>query len=359
MRYESAINMIFFRYISRSIWETCLTPYECYFDILIQAGMTELVKVVDSSSIPRWIWNLVELPTGEIRQGSNPCPSNFFNFWRYGMNNEGHPIPSHPVQLPLILWGQVKDWLPLRLNFKPYLPYWLICLASILGLHKLASRTSSKQPSSSILTSFYPYSAVPNTERSGFTVTDPILICSHRMPTESQLYLSTRGGSVSFSFSAAVLKGLASDGGLFIPHSIPPLPADALSSWSNLSFQSLALEILSLYISPQEIPREDLKDLIDRSYSTFRVDEVTPLVGLIPDENIYLLELFHGPTYAFKDVALQFLGNLFEYFLQIENKGKSGKDRDHLTVLGATSGDTGRYILPHSFGPSLKWFSYH
>lgn len=174
------------------------------------------------------------------------------------------------------------------------------------------------------------------------------------MPTESQLYLSTRGGSVSFSFSAAVLKGLASDGGLFIPHSIPPLPADALSSWSNLSFQSLALEILSLYISPQEIPREDLKDLIDRSYSTFRVDEVTPLVGLIPDENIYLLELFHGPTYAFKDVALQFLGNLFEYFLQIENKGKSGKDRDHLTVLGATSGDTGRYILPHSFGPSLK-----
>jgi threonine synthase len=165
------------------------------------------------------------------------------------------------------------------------------------------------------------------------------------MPTESQLYLSTRGGSNSFSFRAAVLKGLASDGGLFIPHSIPQLPKDALSKWSNLPFQSLALEILSLYISPDEIPREDLKELIDKSYSSFRVDEITPLVELIGEEKLYLLELFHGPTYAFKDVALQFLGNLFEYFLQKENEGKTGKERDHLTVLGATSGDTGRYTL--------------
>jgi threonine synthase len=82
--------------------------------------------------------------------------------------------------------------------------------------------------------------------------------------------------------------------------------------------------------------------LVQKSYSTFRDEEITPLIELVPSDKLFLLELFHGPTYAFKDVALQFLGNLFEYFLQKENEGKVGKQRDHLTVLGATSGDTGR-----------------
>lgn len=162
------------------------------------------------------------------------------------------------------------------------------------------------------------------------------------MPLPSQLYLSTRGGSHSLSFRAAVLKGLASDGGLFIPHSIPSLPQNALESWSHLSFQQLALQILQLYIDPEEIPFKDLEDLVQRSYSTFRSEDVTPLVELVPSQKLFLLELFHGPTYAFKDVALQFLGNLFEYFLQRENEGKAGRERAHLTVLGATSGDTGR-----------------
>ena len=168
------------------------------------------------------------------------------------------------------------------------------------------------------------------------------------MPTQSQVYLSTRGGSNSFSFRAAVLKGLAADGGLFIPHAIPQLPSDFLSSWRNLSFQDLALKIMQLYISEEEIPTNELQDLIKKSYSTFRNDQVTPLKELLGDEKLYLLELFHGPTYAFKDVALQFLGNLFEYFLQKENEGKTGKQRDHLTVLGATSGDTGRYLFIRS-----------
>ncbi|KAG8417695.1 hypothetical protein J3458_005182 [Metarhizium acridum] len=96
---------------------------------------------------------------------------------------------------------------------------------------------------------------------------------------------------------------------------------------------------MSLYISQSEIPSPDLRDLVDRSYSTFRSDQVTPLVQL--DGNHYLLELFHGPTFAFKDVALQFVGNLFEYFLVRKNEGKVGRDRHHLTVVGATSGDTG------------------
>ncbi|OCK85964.1 threonine synthase-like protein [Lepidopterella palustris CBS 459.81] len=159
--------------------------------------------------------------------------------------------------------------------------------------------------------------------------------------TASQRYLSTRGGSYDLSFEEVVLKGLASDGGLFIPEEIPSLPKDWASKWKDLSFEDLAFEIFSLYISPSEIPSADLKDLIKHSYSTFRTPDVTPIVTLDKEKNIHLLELFHGPTFAFKDVALQFLGNLFEYFLVRRNKGKTGRDREHLTVIGATSGDTG------------------
>lgn len=138
-----------------------------------------------------------------------------------------------------------------------------------------------------------------------------------------------------------VLKGLASDGGLFIPEEIPRLPDNWASTWKDLSFEDLAYEIFSLYISSSEIPPADLRDIIRRSYSTFRANDVTPTVTLDKEKNIHLLELFHGPTFAFKDVALQFLGNLFEYFLVRRNKSKTGRDREHLTVIGATSGDTG------------------
>ncbi|KOS22309.1 Threonine synthase [Escovopsis weberi] len=155
--------------------------------------------------------------------------------------------------------------------------------------------------------------------------------------TQSQLYLSTRGEDVGLSFEEVVLKGLASDGGLYLPQQLPK--ASAWESWKDLSFPDLAFEIMSLYISHSEIPPADLKGIIARSYATFRAPETTPLVHL--QDNHYLLELFHGPTFAFKDVALQFLGNLFEYFLMRKNEGKTGKERHHLTVVGATSGDTG------------------
>jgi len=143
------------------------------------------------------------------------------------------------------------------------------------------------------------------------------------------------------SFEDVVLKGLASDGGLFIPEVIPALPADWQSEWKDLSFQKLAFEIFSLYISDEEIPDDSLREIIQKSYSTFREDDITPTVPLDVNKNLYLLELFHGPTFAFKDVALQFLGNLFEYFLVRRNREKSGRNREHLTVVGATSGDTG------------------
>lgn len=191
---------------------------------------------------------------------------------------------------------------------------------------------------------------------SSWSIFNCAVMSSH---TASQRYLSTRGGSydvsmkqdivflfsliffLQLSFEEVVLKGLANDGGLFIPEEIPRLPADWASKWLHLSFSDLAHEIFSLYISPSEIPSADLKDIIERSYSTFRTKEVTPTVTLDKEQNIHLLELFHGPTFAFKDVALQFLGNLFEYFLVRRNEGKQGREREHLTVIGATSGDTG------------------
>ena len=132
---------------------------------------------------------------------------------------------------------------------------------------------------------------------------------------------------------------MGSDGGLFIPEEIPQLPIGWETEWRDLRFEDLAFRIMSLYVSPNEVPPNDLKDIIDRSYSTFRCPERTPVVEL--DRNLHVLELFHGPTFAFKDVALQFLGNLFEYFLVRKNQGKSDNDRHRLTVIGATSGDTG------------------
>ncbi|CDO93125.1 unnamed protein product [Kluyveromyces dobzhanskii CBS 2104] len=161
----------------------------------------------------------------------------------------------------------------------------------------------------------------------------------------SQSYRSTRSSDAATkTFEEAIIQGLASDGGLFIPSVIPQVSSSELfEKWAKLSFQELAFEIMKLYISSDEIPEADLKDLISRSYSTFRSDDVTPLSKNVTgsDENLHVLELFHGPTYAFKDVALQFVGNLFEYFLQRHNKGLPEDQRKKITVVGATSGDTG------------------
>lgn len=122
--------------------------------------------------------------------------------------------------------------------------------------------------------------------------------------------------------------GLASDGGLLLPRNIPKIGANTFNSWSELSYEELAFEIMSRFID--DIPSSSLRDLIAKSYAGFTSPEVTPLVH---HGSLHILELFHGPTLAFKDVALQFLGNLFEYLLQ--------KNESYLNILGATSGDTG------------------
>jgi len=99
------------------------------------------------------------------------------------------------------------------------------------------------------------------------------------------------------------LKGLAADSGLFILEEVPSLPRDWESKWKNLSFSELAFEHRSLYISPSDIPPVGLKEIIHRSYSTFRAPETTRTITLDEKNNLHLLELFHGPI-AFKDVAL-------------------------------------------------------
>ena len=141
-------------------------------------------------------------------------------------------------------------------------------------------------------------------------------------------YLSTRGGISPISFTQAVMMGLAEDGGLLLPRTIPRIGLETLSSWQELSYPDLAFEIMSRFID--DIPGSDLREIINNSYATFASDEVTPLVH---HGDFHILELFHGPTLAFKDVALQFLGNLFEYLLK--------KDESVLNIIGATSGDTG------------------
>ena len=125
------------------------------------------------------------------------------------------------------------------------------------------------------------------------------------MPSPSQQYLSSRGGRYGCTFEEAVLEGLAPDGGLFIPEDIPLIPdtwkqeSDG-KNWLNWDFEQLAFEIFSLYIDHREIPSVDLKEIVKKSYRSFRALEVTPLVPLDDEKGLHLLELFHGPTFAFK-----------------------------------------------------------
>jgi len=142
-------------------------------------------------------------------------------------------------------------------------------------------------------------------------------------------YLSTRGGVKPVGFSQAVMMGLATDGGLLLPERFPQVSADTLKGWAGLPFTELAVEVMLPYVE-EDISRRELVQLVDRSYAGFSHPEVTPVV---PVGGRHILELFHGPTAAFKDVALQFLGNLFELLLE-----RSG---GHLNIVGATSGDTG------------------
>ena len=144
------------------------------------------------------------------------------------------------------------------------------------------------------------------------------------------LYNSTRGESPIVPFSEVLLGGLAPDGGLYMPQTFPKFSIEEIESWSNLPFHQLASKILYTYVE-SEIDESIFLKLLEEAYSSFDEEDVVKLKEI--EENHWVLELFHGPTLAFKDVAMQLLGALLNHFAK--EKGEK------IVVLGATSGDTG------------------
>jgi threonine synthase len=144
-------------------------------------------------------------------------------------------------------------------------------------------------------------------------------------------YISTRGDATQRGFSDILLEGLAPDGGLYLPTHYPQVDAATLARWRGLPYAQLAFEILALYID--DIPGADLKRLCEATYTeaTFGTPQITPLKKL--GDGLFLQALSNGPTLAFKDMAMQLLGNLFEF--ELARRG------EELNILGATSGDTG------------------
>ena len=142
-------------------------------------------------------------------------------------------------------------------------------------------------------------------------------------------YISTRGGGKPLSFEDVLLAGMAPDGGLYVPESWPSID---VSSLKGKSYCEIAFEVMYPFVEGS-IPADDFKDMIEETYGgeAFRNEDVVPLHHL--KNNIYIMELFHGPTIAFKDIALQLLGRLFDYVLKKRN--------ERITIVGATSGDTG------------------
>src|SRR5690606_14350507 len=143
-------------------------------------------------------------------------------------------------------------------------------------------------------------------------------------------FVSTRGQAPALGFSDAVLAGLAADGGLYVPANWPQVSAEEIASFAGKPYAEVAFAIISRFVDG-EIPDAKLKTIIDEAYATFRHPSVAPLVELEPGH--FVLELFHGPTLAFKDVAMQCLGRVMDHILA-ERGLKS-------TIVGATSGDTG------------------
>lgn len=143
-------------------------------------------------------------------------------------------------------------------------------------------------------------------------------------------FISTRGEAPALSFEDVVLTGLASDGGLYIPEILTTYSQAEIASWAGLSYEQLAFKIIAPFVAG-EVEDDDLKAIIHKAYSAFRHDAIAPLVQT--GKNEWILELFQGPTLAFKDFALQFLGHLLDHIL--------AKRQQKVVVMGATSGDTG------------------
>ncbi len=143
-------------------------------------------------------------------------------------------------------------------------------------------------------------------------------------------YISTRGQAPRLGFANTMLAGLADDGGLYVPEFCPKIELPEIGNMNSQRYLEIAWRVMLPFVS-DDIPSEDLIRLLQRAYKNFDDKEITPLHRL--ENNLYVQELFHGPTLAFKDVALQFLGQVFDYML--------AKKKTRVTIIGATSGDTG------------------
>ena len=161
-------------------------------------------------------------------------------------------------------------------------------------------------------------------------------------------YISTRNNQKIFTFKDVFLKGLADDGGLFVPQSIKQLKQEELDYFKSLSYNDLAAEIIYPFIG-DFMSKTELISIISKSYSNFRSDDVVKISDL---GNLKVLELFHGPTLAFKDIAMQLIGNFYQYHL--------GRDQKKINIIVATSGDTGAAAIDALKGKSnLNVFVLH
>ena len=161
-------------------------------------------------------------------------------------------------------------------------------------------------------------------------------------------YISTRNSSKDYNFEQIFIKGLADDGGLFVPKSLKKYSSEDLLRLKNLTYNELSVEIINQF-SSDFISKDELLSLIKKSYSMFREKEVVKFSNI---GELKLLELFHGPTLAFKDIAMQFIGNLYEYYLS--------KNRKKINIVVATSGDTGAAAIDAIKGKSnLNIFVLH
>ena len=157
-------------------------------------------------------------------------------------------------------------------------------------------------------------------------------------------FISTRGAAPALDFGDVLLTGLANDGGLYLPESWPQSVATARTD----TYVNTAVDVMWPFVDGV-IARDDFETIVSETYGTFETDNVVELVEL--DPNVWLLELFHGPTLAFKDVALQLVGRLFDYELSRRN--------ERITIVGATSGDTGSAAIDETVTPWTSSFFIH
>lgn len=162
-------------------------------------------------------------------------------------------------------------------------------------------------------------------------------------------YISTRGQAPRLSFADTTLTGLAADGGLYVPEACPKIGPGEIANMHSQNYLEVAWRVMLPFVS-EDLPSDELLKLLRAAYRNFDSKDVAPLRQL--EDNLYVLELFHGPTLAFKDVALQFLGQVFSHFLN--------QRKQKITIIGATSGDTGSAAIEAFRGkPNVDIFIFH